>query len=553
MVDLKQENGGNMKRILLVMICVVLCSLLLAAGSENLVIIGFGAADRDSRNVADNINKRQLEPVFGSGDHFRLIPSKNVDNAKKELKITKTADAFDSADATRIGEKLDASIVVWGQVQSISGNQTTLRMSGTMLSQRSGTVSTFNFQIPKDNRQRETVLKNELLTKLTDFSKGEVQKLFDMALQQYNSKLYDTAEAGFLNIIRIDNANMDAYKYLGYIQYEQENYEGAANYYNQGLAIDPNHEDLLRYLSMAYTQQGKTDEAIGTLEKVAEINADKAVYYQVARLYRDRGDTADALAALDNALAIDPELDAAHDLYADITYSNEDYNKAIEHLEYMTNIRPDDDNLARKLAFSYSKTGQLDKAIERYTNMIKSDPNNVRAYLNLAAAYRTMAINNPREARQNNTQALQTYQNAMKVDPNNARIEVSLANVYLDLDDRTNADKWANSARQKDPTIYEASQILGEIAQKNGIDRYRRYTDLQKQSANESGTLYGKALDDIIAQRDQTKKEANTLFNRADTLFRDALNNAPDNAKNDINAKIRTNREYIELTKPDFF
>jgi len=542
-----------MKRILLVIICVVLCTLLLAAGNENLVIIGFGA-DRDSRNVADNISKRQLEPIFGSGDHFKLIHGKAVDNAKKELKINTATELLSSEEATAIGAKLDASIVVWGKIESIANNRTAFRMSGRMLSQRSGTVNTFNFQIPSDSRQRETVLRNELLTKLTEFSQGEIIKLFDMALQQYNSKLYDTAEAGFLNIVRIDNTNTDAYKYLGYIQYEQENYPKAVEYYNQGLAVNPNHDELLRYLSEAYRVQGMVDEAISALEKVAEINADKAVYYQVARLYKERGDIADAMAALDKAIEIDPELDLAHDLYAEIAYDNRDYTKAIEHLEYMTNAKPEDDELARRLAISYQRTGQLDKAIERYLNIIAGDKNNIRAYLNLAAAYRTMAIENPSSARQYNNQALQTYQEAMKVEPNNARIEVSLADVYLSLNDRTNANKWATSAKQKDPSVYEASAILGEVAQKNGIDSYNRFIDLQRQSNNDSGTLYGKALDDLIAQRDQTKREAHNLFNRADSLFREAYNAATlDRVKSDLNSKIQGNRQYIEQTRPDFF
>jgi len=542
-----------MKRILLVIICVVLCTILLAAGNENLVIIGFGA-DRDSRNVADNISKRQLEPIFGGGDHFKLIHGKTVDNAKKDLKISTATELLSSEEATAIGAKLDASIVVWGRIESITNNRTAFRMSGRMLSQRSGTVNTFNFQIPSDSRQRETVLRNELLAKLTEFSQGEIIKLFDMALQQYNSKLYDTAEAGFLNIVRIDNTNTDAYKYLGYIQYEQENYPKAVDYYNQGLAVNPNHDELLRYLSEAYRVQGMVDEAINALEKVAEINADKAVYYQVAKLYRDRGDTADAMAALDKAIELDPELDLAHDLYAEIAYDTRDYTKAIEHLEYMTNAKPEDDELARRLAISYQRTGQLDKAIERYNNIIAGDKNNIRAYLNLAAAYRTMAIENSGEARKYNNQALQTYQEAMRVEPGNARIEVSLADVYLSLNDRTNADKWATSARQKDPSVYEASAILGEVAQKNGIDRYNRFIELQRQSNNDSGTLYGKALDDLIAQRDQTKREAHSLFNRADTLFREAYNAATlDRVKSDLNNKIQGNRQYIEQTRPDFF
>ena len=95
--------------------------------------------------------------------------------------------------------------------------------------------------------------------------------------------------------------------------------------------------------------------------------------------------------------------------YATFAYDNKDYEKAIPHLEFVTNIYPDSEEMGRKLAISYQRTGRLEEAIENYKALIARDNQNTRAYLNLGAAYR--AISYERDADKYNRLALETYQN----------------------------------------------------------------------------------------------------------------------------------------------
>ena len=256
--------------------------------------------------------------------------------------------------------------------------------------------------------------------------------------------------------------------------------------------------------------------------------------------------------ALEKGLALDKSNEPCMALYSDITYDNQMFVQAIPYLESLVDLKPDNDDYARRLAISYQRTGQLDKAIERYRSIIAADKTNFRAWQNLAGAFRTMAVENPSQATRHNREALSAYQEALKLTPGNARIEVSIADTYNSLGELANAERFANSARQKQANLFEASIILGDIAQKRGISAYNAYVDLQ--NTTDRGNLFGKELDEAIARRDKTRADAHSSFNSAQQFFREALDNADsDRVQSEIRSRIQTNRQYIENTKPDNF
>ena len=552
-----------MKRFCIVLICFVFLGALFAssnrpvanvdqntASSENLVIIGFQAIDSHSRNPLNLLERRDLNELFRSSDHFRLIMGNDVRNVMRAENITSTMERLSSDEARQIGEKLDASIVVWGTIVSTGGNNTQFRMSGTMVSMRTGNVANFSFVIGRSGNQ--DALRAGLYERLSEFSKTEMTQMFDMALQHYHNRSYEDAEALFQRVVSIDRENMDAYYYLGILNFEQNRFADAVREYSRGLDINPSDETLLLSIANAYRRQGLISQAVEALEKVAETRSDKNIYYNIALLYNERSFINEAMESLDKALNLDPEYEDAHSLYADIAYDNRYFEKAVEHLLFITDLRPDDEESARRLALSYQRLGQLDRAIERYQAIIASDSTNIRALVNLANAYRAIALENPDDATRLNRQALQAFVDALRVNPNNARVEISIADVHLALNDLANSERYANAALQKQADLHEASIILGSIAQRRGIERYNAYVELQ--TITDSGNLFGRDLDDTIARRDRTRAEAHTQFNLADRHFKNALEKTDiDRLKNDINNRIQGNQDFINRTRPDFF
>ena len=538
----------QMKKICFILLMLTFSCVLFA--KENLVIIGFQALDGNSRNITNMLERRDLGALFNSSDHFNLIMGREVNNAMRALNISSTMERLSSDEANLIGEQLEASIVIWGTVVGI--NNTEFRMSGTMRAMRTGNVSSFSFIVERDRTQRENALRTELYPRLTEFAHSEMTRIYDMALQHYHNRNFESAEPMFLRVIGIDEGNIDAYYYLGIMQFEQNRFPQAVEYYNRGLQIDPDNEVLLLSIANAYRRQGLRNQAIDALYKVADIRSDKNIYYNIALLYNESGMLEQTQATLDKALELDPDFEEAHSLYAEITYDSRDYEKAITHLLFMSELRPDDEETARRLALSYQRTGQLDRAIDRYLGIIEVDSSNITAIINLANAYRAIAIDSPNEAARFNREALQAFLSALRLNPNNARVEMSVSDTYLALNDLVNAERYANQALQKQDDIYEASLILGTIAQRRGIERYNEFVELQ--TITDSGELFGSNLDETIVRRNRTRAEAHTLFNNADAFFKAAMEKTNvDRIKSDINTRIQGNQQYINLTRPDFF
>jgi tetratricopeptide (TPR) repeat protein len=541
-----------MRNIILIGLLLLVSGILFAA-TEHLVVIDFVARDRDSRTFAGTLNK-DIANIFGKSEHFKVIMGRDVANAKRALHITNTSANISADEAGRYGEHLNASIVVWGTTEKV--NNTTFRVAVTMRSQRTGSINTFNIQLPQERRSRETMMREDMLTRIQNFSKEEMEKLVAIAIQQYNNREFATAERQFLQIISIDPGNADALFYLADMQFRASNFTEAIEYSNRGLVTDPSHIRLLEVFSEAHTRLGNFNEAITSRVDLSNIRGDKLDHKILADLYKAIENFTEALLSAERALAIDPEYTVARETFADIAYDNRLYDRAIPHLEFLADANPEDEEYARKLAFSYARTGQLDKAIERYQNMIRNDRNNINAYINLGNAYRQLADENPREADRYNRLALNTFLDAKKTNISNVRsatrVEASIANVYLTLNDLTNAERFANSTRQLDSSSHEAFIILGLIAQRRGVSLFNSFVELQRQT--DSGNHFGTELDNLISRRERTKADAHSQFNRADGFFRDAHRVAEtDRLRSDINSRISGNRQYIENTKPDFF
>ena len=539
-----------MRKGFFLMFILLIVSTMFATGTERLVILGFDPMDRDSRTATTALTSRDLNTVFGADDHFKLVIGRDVRNAMVAENIAQNMETLTAHEAGIIGERLEASIVVWGTVVRVS--DTVFRMSGSMRSQRTGTTASFSVQFGRAADHRRDVLRTELLPRLHEFSKTEVSKMFDLALQLFHSRLFDSAEESFREIVLIDRTNAYAWFYLGFIQFEQNRFSQAVEFYNQGLAVDPNNERILAGIADAYRRQGLLDQAIQALERLAQTRSDINIYRQIATMYRDRGMIQESLAALDKAIAIDAEFEPVRRLYAEVAYDNQLFERAIEHLLFITELRPDDEESARRLAISFQRTGQLGLAIERYQAIIAADRNNVRAHLNLASAYRAIALENAAEATRYNRLALQAFMDARRIDDQNPRIEISISDVHLALNDLTNAERFANAARQKQANLHEATTILATIAQRRGIERYNSFVELQGRT--ESGNYFGSELDGLIGRRDTTRREAHAFFNQSGAFLRESLANADnDRTRNDINRRIQENQQYINLTMPDFF
>ena len=113
--------------------------------------------------------------------------------------------------------------------------------------------------------------------------------------------------------------------------------------------------------------------------KLAQVNARAA---QLDPTYQ-----ADALAAFEHVLSIDPKhIDALRGL-ANVYYDREDHQKAIPVYERYLALRPDDPSARTDLGTMYLYASQPARAIGTYEEVIKQNPAFLQAHYNLAVTY----------------------------------------------------------------------------------------------------------------------------------------------------------------------
>lgn len=72
---------------------------------------------------------------------------------------------------------------------------------------------------------------------------------------------WDTAISSFTKVIATNPKNADAFNYLGYANRKKGNYEAAFGFYEQALAIDPDHRGANEYIGEAFLLTDNLDMA----------------------------------------------------------------------------------------------------------------------------------------------------------------------------------------------------------------------------------------------------------------------------------------------------
>ncbi|MBN2460806.1 MAG: tetratricopeptide repeat protein [Candidatus Cloacimonetes bacterium] len=528
-----------MKKIyfLILALIFIFCTL---AGMENLkvAIIAFEKSDRESDYVVNSMMKRDFSDVFTEYEGMELIKIKDSEKAFKKTGYSNPS-YMGKEEIAQMGNELGADVVIWGNVSSLSSSD--YKVLAKIFSMKSHDVVAITFNVKKDTEQRKQAIQENLLSKIEEFSSGEVDKLLSIAVQHFNSKNYASAEESFLDLLAIDPENLEANFYMGLINYINKNYETSESYYLKALEIDSGNKDVLDYLSQTYLKQGKYDEAIDALSQIAENEEDKEIWLKIGDIYIDLEYYEEAEESYQKALEYDPDYIDAHVALGNLFYGQEYYNDAIPYFEFAARALPEEDDLQKKLAYCYRKTGQLESAIAQYKEIIAEQPDNFRAYVNLANAY---------NATEKYQDALNTSFRLRDIAPDDPRVYILISNSYKSLNNLQRAEDNANTAINMDPALYQPYRILSEIYQSRGYSKYEEYLDLEERARN----AYGKEADELVERRDQTKDVSHNHFIKSMEYLTEARNRTDNrNELRYLASNEETLKQLLDATKKDFF
>ncbi len=136
--------------------------------------------------------------------------------------------------------------------------------------------------------------------------------------------------------------------------------------------VDSWSDQMLADLAL---KTGRPDEAMGSLEQLDRQTQNTGIWsYQLAKVYRARGQLGAAAAAAERALNRDPYNAAYRELAAVINLQRGDERDALRHLEAMTLLEPDQAVHFVRLAAYYAKLGRKGDAKIAAEKARKIDP-----------------------------------------------------------------------------------------------------------------------------------------------------------------------------------
>ncbi len=509
--------------------------------------------DSQSGYIKKIMEVRDLELIFGKSAKFELVDLAQTNEAFLDLGEDLSVEELEPEEIEDLGKELNADIVVTATIEE--KRNPWFNMTYNMSSMRTGDVTPSKLVLTKYKNERLTTLDTKFMKELDDFVVGEMTKLTDLAIQNYNVKKYDLAKESFENIIKINPESTEPYYYLGLINLKNEEYDQALARFDYLVAQDT--AGTIKYRerqAQTYLMQNKFREATNPMKELAEIENTKERWIELADMYSRANDLNNMEMAVLKALEIDEEdLDTIY-RYAIILFDKQAFVDAIPYLEKVNQANPDDDIITDNLVTAYQQSGQIEQAITNYEKIVKKDKNDINSRLNLANMYLAAANeakknNKNKTAKSYNKKALATFNKVIKIDNTNGIVYNRLASLYYGEKNYKKAEENAKKARTFSPTNYAPLLIIAQIEQSKGLDKYNEAKKFNREIPKASGSK----AETLANKRDEAKNQARDLFTSVEENLNKAMKlTTKPNVIKVIDKRLASLREINERLETSF-
>ena len=504
-------------------------------------ILPLKTMDSSSRNIQKILTVRDFDYVFSKFPQYSLL---NMDEVAKQFKMSgyKDVEDLEIEEMKEIAEMIGCDILVMGSINSISSDEFALSMR--FFSVKTEELTSLDFKVNNAREERWKTLETTFIAKLDDVVSNEVNKIYNIALNNYANGNYAEAEKNLIFALGLDPNLKDAYYYLGSVYYKQGKLEQAIQNLELNLEKNPQHTQTLVILIDIYEKTNQTNKRLNAMEKLATLNENEELWLTIANLYSEQNNIAKAEEALQKALQLNPDYIEAKTRLAFLLYDNNRFDDAIPYLEAIFDKFPENELVSTRLATAYQKANRLDDAIAKYENTIKNNPQNTMAYLSAVNLYRLKAsqTSDPATVADINKKAVDILNALITIQPDNAIAYMNMAAIYLSQNKYQEAELNANKALQKDPTLYLPYIYLATISQSKGTSDYNNFIDLEKQAAK----AVGKKAKTLKTQRDNARNSAVNNFRKALEYLNNAKARTTDeHAIADINNRIARVNQLI--------
>jgi tetratricopeptide (TPR) repeat protein len=209
--------------------------------------------------------------------------------------------------------------------------------------------------------------------------KKDAEGYFKRAVEFHKNGEFSSAARMYKNAIEIDPENKRAHVLLGNVSYHLGELKESLRRYKRAIELDPEYATAFFNLGSVYEDLGDMVQAKESFQKATEIDPNYAeAFTSLGNVLKSLGDVNEAIRCFQRAMEIDKELEAPKKGIEELM---EDIHEQVKVKE----ITKTAEELIKD-GIVFEDEGDLDRAIKKYNEAVRVNPNSLIGYVFLGIA-----------------------------------------------------------------------------------------------------------------------------------------------------------------------
>jgi len=291
------------------------------------------------------------------------------------------------------------------------------------------------------------------------------------------------AESFLKKVARLKPEEIEVQDLLANIYMAQRNYSLAESSYTKIIELDPNRDSSYFGLGVLYLRMLKWQESIAPFQKAVDLNPEnKKAYFFIGNAHYELRDFVTAAEFYQKYIDLNPQdIAEAYKQLGISLFESEQFAEAAPAFQEALKAVPEDITLNYKLAQSYQKSGQYDKAEQIFLMLTEISPKDQAAYYNtIVMMYDEAKLPD---------KAVAAATRLVELDPDNAEAQFNLGYMLIKQKKYAEASNVFKKVIEIDPGMEYAYMQLGychsQLKQyQSAIDVYEKLIEIVPENAD---------------------------------------------------------------------
>jgi len=227
----------------------------------------------------------------------------------------------------------------------------------------------------------------DVYSRLINYDENNEIYYLNIANSYYKLNNFEESTIYYKKVVELDDTNYEILSKIGQILNKQNLFDDAQVYLNKALECGPPNKNLLVQLGQSYAGQKKFLQSMLTFKEALQFSLeDPIIHYQLAIIYKELHMYDLAINNFLFFIESNKDDEITYFLIGECYFELEDYKNAIKYFNKSYRINYSIKSLF-KIGRCYDKSGDIKNAIKYFKNVIKKNPDHVKARIQLIKIY----------------------------------------------------------------------------------------------------------------------------------------------------------------------